>query len=151
MFFSSCIYYIFSPLKSHWGPFVCRFVALHYLVFHKYKLIRSVCWPKQWHVDDLFRFAAADAEADSDDDVNNGVVALTCVAAADMNGQGSCRAERGRPAVNHQDGQEVHILLVAVKAWPLGPDASCVVWVGGGSVSVGGGQRDKVKQRITHE
>lgn len=87
--------------------------------------------------------AAADAEGDSDDNVSNGTaptVALTCVAATDMNGQGACGAEGGRPAVNHQDGQEVHILLMAVKAWPLGPDASCVVWVGGVNVSGGGGQ-----------
>lgn len=62
-------------------------------------------------------------------------VALTCVAAADVNGQRACRAEGGRPAVNNQDRQEVHILLMAVKARPLGPDASCVVWVGGMSAS----------------
>lgn len=30
-------------------------------------------------------------------------VALTCVAAANMNGQGPCGAEGGRPAVNYQD------------------------------------------------
>jgi len=89
-----------------------------------------------------FGSAAADAGGDSDDNVSNGAAptaVLTCVAAADMNGQGACGAERGRPAVNHQDRQEVHILLMAVKAWPLGPDASCVVWVG--SVSVLGSGR----------
>lgn len=94
-----------------------------------------------------FSTAAADAEADSDDNVNNGAaptVALTCVTATDMNGQCACGAEGGRPAVNHQDRQEVHILLMAVKAWPLSPDASCVVWVGGlsasGDVGVGGSE-----------
>lgn len=66
-----------------------------------------------------FSSAAADAEGDSDDKVSNAAaptVALTGVAATDMNGQGACGAERGRPAVNHQDRQEVHILLMAVKA-----------------------------------
>lgn len=52
---------------------------------------------------------------------------LTCVTAADVNGQGACGAERGGSAVNHQDGKEVHVLLVAVEARPLRPDASCVV------------------------
>lgn len=77
-----------------------------------------------------FSTAAADAEGDSDDNASNGAaptVDLTCVTAAYMNGQGACRAEGGRPAVNHQDGKVVHILLMAVKAWPLGPDASCIV------------------------
>lgn len=53
------------------------------------------------------------------DDVNNGTapsVDLTCVAATDVDGQGACGAEGGRPAVHHQDRQEVHILLLAVKA-----------------------------------
>lgn len=89
-------------------------------------------------MDDLFSNTAADAEGDSDDNVSNGAtptVALTCVAAADMNGQGACGAEGGRPAVNHQDRQEVHILLMAVEACPLGADASCVVYIlGGGGV-----------------
>lgn len=70
-------------------------------------------------MDDLYSSAAADAEGDSDDNVSNGAaptVALTCVTAADMNGQGACGAEGGRPAVNHQDRQEVHILLMAVEA-----------------------------------
>ena len=100
-----------------------------------------------------FSRATADTEGDSDDNVSNvaATVALTSVAAADMNGQGARGAESGWPAVNHQDRQEVHILLMAVKAWPLGPDASCVVWVGGSNVLAGGGQRDKVKKRITHE
>lgn len=60
----------------------------------------------------------------------NGVTSpgvLTCVAAADVYGQGACGAERGRPAVNHQDGQEVHVLLVTVEARALRPDTSCVV------------------------
>lgn len=35
------------------GIFVCTFVAQSYLVFHKHKVIRTVCWPKQWHVADL--------------------------------------------------------------------------------------------------
>lgn len=52
---------------------------------------------------------------------------LTCVAAADVNGQGARGAERGGSAVNHQDGQEVHVLLVAVEARALHPDTSCVV------------------------
>lgn len=84
---------------------------------HRYKLIRRVCSPKQPHVDDPC--STADAEGDSDDNVSNGAaptVALTCVTATDVNGQGACGAEGGRPAVNHQDGQEVHILLMAVKA-----------------------------------
>lgn len=84
-----------------------------------------------------FSTAAADAQGDSDDNVSNGAappVALTCVAATNMNGQGARGAEGGRPFVNHQDRQKVHILLIAVKAWPLGSDASCVVWVGGVSV-----------------
>lgn len=52
---------------------------------------------------------------------------LTCVTAADVNGQSACGAERGGSAVNHQDGQEVHVLLMAVESRPLCPDASCVV------------------------
>lgn len=52
---------------------------------------------------------------------------LTCVAAADVNGQGARGAERGGSAVNHQDGQEVHVLLMAVEARTLHPDTSCVV------------------------
>lgn len=41
---------------------------------------------------------------------------LTCVAATDVDGQGAGGAQGGRPAVNHQNRQEVNILLVAVKA-----------------------------------
>lgn len=52
---------------------------------------------------------------------------LTCVTATHVNGQGARGAERGRSAVNHQDGQEVHVLLVAVKARPLRPDSSRIV------------------------
>lgn len=61
----------------------------------------------------------ADAEGDSDDNVSNGavpIVALTCVTATHMDGKGACGAEGGRSTVNHQDRQEVHILLMAVKA-----------------------------------
>lgn len=43
-------------------------------------------------------------------------VVLTCVAATDTNGQRACGAEGGRATVNKQDRQEVHILLMAVKA-----------------------------------
>ncbi len=70
-------------------------------------------------MNDLLSIAAAKAEGDSDDNVSNcaaSTEALTCVTAANTNGQGACRAEGGRPAVHHQDGQEIHILLVAVKA-----------------------------------
>lgn len=56
-----------------------------------------------------------------------------------MDGQRARGAEGRRPAVNHQDGQEVHVLLVAVEARPLRPDAGCVVWVG---------QREEMRQRI---
>lgn len=87
-----------------------------------------------WHVDDILVLLA---ECDSDANISHGAapsVDLTCVAAADMNGQRACGAEGGRPTVNNQDRQEVHILLTAVKTWPLGPDASCVVWVGDMSV-----------------
>lgn len=52
---------------------------------------------------------------------------LTCVTATDVNGQGARGAERGRSVVSHLDGQEVHVLLVAVEARPLRPDTSCVV------------------------
>lgn len=51
--FLSCV--LFSPSCNHcWGPFACTFAALCYFVLHKYKLIRTVCWPKkktkkQWH------------------------------------------------------------------------------------------------------
>lgn len=41
---------------------------------------------------------------------------LTCVAAADVDGQRARGAEGRRPAVNHPDGQEVHVLLMAVEA-----------------------------------
>ncbi len=70
-------------------------------------------------MDDLFSSAAADAEGDSNDNVSNcaaPAVALTCVAATDMNGQGACGAEGGEPTVHHQDRQEIHILLMAVEA-----------------------------------
>lgn len=75
--------------------------------------------------------AAAAAGGDSDDNVSNDAApaaALTCVAAADMNGQGARGAEGGRPGVHHQDGQEVHVLLMAVKAGPLRLDGRCVIW-----------------------
>lgn len=52
---------------------------------------------------------------------------LTWVTAAHVNGQRARGAERGGSAVHHQDGQEVHVLLVAVEARALRPDASCVV------------------------
>lgn len=84
--------------------------------------------------------AAADADGDSDDNASNGAAptsALTCVTAADVDGQGTRGAEGGGPAVNHQDRQEVHVLLMAVEARPLGPDASCVVC---------GGQREQMCQ-----
>lgn len=113
-----------------------------------YKLLTTVCNGK----DDLSSRAAAAAvaEGDSDDNVSNSVaptIALTCVTATDMDGHGACGAEGARPAVNHQDRQEVHILLMAVEAWPLGLDASRVVWVG--SVKMYQGVRvikTKVKQ-----
>lgn len=56
------------------------------------------------------------------------LLVVTCVTAADMNGQGACGAEEGGVTVNHQNGKEVNILLVATEAWPLGPDASSSVW-----------------------
>ena len=41
---------------------------------------------------------------------------VTCVAAAHVDGDGARGAQGGRPAVHHQDGQEVHVLLIAVEA-----------------------------------
>lgn len=77
-----------------------------------------------------FHCTTAAAKGDSDVNVSNGAtpaVALTCVAATNMDGQGARWAEGGRSAVNNKNGQEVHILFMAVKAWLLGTDASCVV------------------------
>lgn len=82
------------------------------------------CWP--------FSTVAADAEGDSDVNVAAPRVALTCVTATDVDGQGACWAEGGGSTVNHKNRQEVHILFMAVKAWPLGANASCVVLVCGG-------------------
>lgn len=42
--------------------------------------------------------------------------ALTCVTATDANGQRAGGAEGGRTTVNYQDGQEVHVLLMAIEA-----------------------------------
>lgn len=55
---------------------------------------------------------------------------LTCITAADVNGQGARGAERRGAAVTHQDGQEVDVLLVAVEARPLRAYAGGGVCVG---------------------
>lgn len=97
-------------------------LQIYALVFNslrKHKLIKPVYRPKQWHIDDLCSGAADEHQGDVDADVNMAAapsVDLTCVAATDVDGQGACGAEGGGPAVDHQDGQEVHILLMAVEA-----------------------------------
>lgn len=45
-----------------------------------------------------------------------------------MDGEGPCAAEGRRAAVHHQDGQQVHVLLLTVESGALRPDAGCVVY-----------------------
>lgn len=55
-------------------------------------------------------------------DKGRGVAGLDgarAVAAADADGEGARAAQRGRPAVHHQDGQEEHVLLLPVEAHVL--------------------------------
>lgn len=49
------------------------------------------------------------------------------VTAADADGECACAAERGRPAVHHEDGQEEHVLLLPVEAHVLYVHCGCVV------------------------
>lgn len=63
-------------------------------------------------------------------DEGRGVAGLDgarAVAAADADGEGARAAQRGRPAVHHQDGQEEHVLLLPVEAQVLGVHRGCVV------------------------
>lgn len=55
----------------------------------------------------------------------NGSVRVT---AAHVDGERARAAEGRRAAVHHQNGQQVHVLLLTVESRPLRPNASCVVY-----------------------
>ncbi len=64
-------------------------------------------------------------------DVGRGVAGLNGsvrVTAAHMDGEGPRAAEGRRAAVHHQDGQQIHVLLLPVESGALRPDARCVVY-----------------------
>ena len=66
-------------------------------------------------------------------DESRGVAGLDgarAVAAADADGQRPCAAQRGRPAVHHQDGQEEHVLLLPIEAHVLSVHRGRVVCSG---------------------
>lgn len=67
-------------------------------------------------------------------DEGRGVAGLDgtgAVAAADADGECARAAQRGRPAVHHQDGQEEHVLLLPVEAQVLRVHRGRVVCAGG--------------------
>lgn len=63
-------------------------------------------------------------------DKGRGVAGLDgagAVAATDADGERPRAAQRGRPTVHHQDGQEEHVLLLPVEAHVLRVHRGCIV------------------------
>lgn len=76
------------------------------------------------------RDESAGAES-SGHDVGCGVAGLNGsvrVTAAHVDGECARAAEGRRAAVHHQNGQQVHVLLLTVESRPLRPNAGCVVY-----------------------